>query len=94
MFEQVEEWSSSDDVFLSKDKVHNELFVVLDNTAWLQAANNRPATSFNYQDVAYELNMVTTYRANDFYQKAFLAFMVSVSTLAAVVWLMACLIRM
>lgn len=33
--EQVEQWSSSDDAFLSRDKVHNDVFVVLDNTGWL-----------------------------------------------------------
>ena len=34
--EQVMEWSSSDDAFLSKDTLHNDVFVVLDNTGWLQ----------------------------------------------------------
>jgi len=34
--EQVEQWSTSDSVFLSKDKVHNDVFVVLDNTGWIQ----------------------------------------------------------
>ena len=33
--EQVNEWTSSDSSFLSKDKVHNEVFVVLDNSGWL-----------------------------------------------------------
>ena len=35
VFEMVDEWSSSDPVFLSKHKVHNDVFVVLDNTGWL-----------------------------------------------------------
>ena len=36
VFEQVEEWSTSDDNFLSKDQLHSDVFVVLDNTGWLQ----------------------------------------------------------
>ena len=66
VFEQVEEWSTSDEVFLSKDKVHNDVFVVLDNTGWLQQiSNGLPKTQF--RDVTYEMTIKTTFAANDLY---------------------------
>lgn len=93
VFEQVEEWSSSDEVFLSKDKVHNDVFVVLDNTGWLQqVSNGLPKTQF--RDVTYEMNIKTTFAANDLYNKVFLGFMVALGVLFATIILMACLYRL
>ena len=49
---QVKSWSTEDDVFLSRDKVHNDILVVLDNTNWLSSVSNR-ASSRTVLDVAY-----------------------------------------
>ena len=49
---QVKRWSTEDDVFLSRDKVHNDILVVLDNTNWLSSVSNR-ASSRTVMDVAY-----------------------------------------
>ena len=93
VYEQVTEWSSSDDAFLSKDTLHNDIFVVLDNTGWLQQISNGiPKTQ--YMDVTYEMTIKTTFAANDLYNKVFLGFMVAIGILFASVILMACLYRL
>ena len=90
--EQVENWESSDSVFLSKDKVSNGVFVVLDNTQWLgQVSNGLPREPG--RDVTYELSIKTTYAANDLYNKTFMFFMIVLGVLAATIILMACLYR-
>ena len=72
--EQISEWSSSDSVFLSKDKVHNDVFVVLDNTGWLQKATKTIPKKI-YHNVTYEMTIKTTFAANDLYNKVFLVCM-------------------
>jgi hypothetical protein len=91
--EQVDEWKSSDSMFLSKDKVHNDVFVVLDNTGWLQQVSNSLPKEI-YHDVTFELSIKTTFAANDLYNKTFLGFMVLLGVLAATIMLMACLYRL
>ena len=39
--QQVKEWSNSDDMFLSKDQVHSDVFVVLDNTGYIQRVTDK-----------------------------------------------------
>ena len=92
VFEAREEWSSSDEVFLSKDKVNNDIFVVLDNTSWLDQFSNRIPKQV-FRDVTYEMSITTTFEANDFYNKTFLFFMVTLGTLFAFILLMACMYR-
>ena len=64
--ELVSEWTSSDSVFLSIDKVHNGVFVVLDNTGWLQKVTKTLPKKI-YQDVTYEMTINTTFAANNLY---------------------------
>ena len=91
--ELVSEWTSSDSVFLSMDKVHNDVFVVLDNTGWLQKVTKTIPKKV-YQDVTYEMTISTTFAANDLYNKVFLGFMVALGVLFASIVLMACLYRL
>ena len=93
LFEQVDEWNSSDSVFLSKDKVHNDVFVVLDNTGWLQQVSNSIPKGV-YHDVTFSLQIKTTFAANDLYNKAFLFFMVVMGVLFATILLLAFLYRL
>ena len=90
--EQVSQWSTADTEFLNKDQVHNEVFVVLDNTGWLQQYSNRIPKDV-YHTVTYEMTIKTKFAANDLYNKTFLFFMVTLGILFATVILMACLYR-
>lgn len=80
-------------MFLSMEKVHNDVFVVLDNTGWLDQVSNRPAKQ-NRHDVTYEVAITTTYAANDLYNKTFYGFMIALGVLFATVLLMMCLYRL
>ena len=63
---QVSEWSSSDSSFLNSDLLHNDVFVILDNTGWLsQLSNSIPKTV--YHDVTFEMEIKSTFAANDTY---------------------------
>lgn len=93
VYEQVKEFSTSDDTFLSKDKVHNEVFVVLDNTGWLQQISNGIPKQ-EYRDITYSMSITTTFSANDLYNQVFMFFMVAIGVLFATILLMACLYRM
>ena len=90
--EQVKEWSSSDDLFLSKEQVHNEFFVVLDNTGWLQSLSN--SLPRQRMTVSYKTEITTTFAANDLYNKTFMFFAVVLGVLLASIILMACLYRL
>ena len=92
VFEQVEEWKSEDNVFLSKDRVHNEVLVVLDNTGWLQQFSNGIPKE-HYMDVTYEMKIETHFEANDMYNKTFMFFMIMLGVLTALILLMACCYR-
>ena len=93
MYEQIDEWKSSDSVFLSKDKVHNDVFVVVDNTNWLGSFSNSIRKEI-FHDVTYEMTIMTKFSANDTYNKTFLFFMVMIGVLFAMSILMACLYRL
>ena len=93
VYEQVDEWKSSDSVFLSKDKVHNDVFVVVDNTNWLGSFSNSIRKEI-FHDVTYEMTIMTKFSANDTYNKTFLFFMVMIGVLFAMSILMACLYRL
>ena len=75
------------------DKVHNDVFVVLDNTGWLQQVTKTIPNEV-YHDVSYEMTVKTTFAANDLYNKVFLGFMVTLGILFALVITMACLYRL
>jgi len=94
MFEKVTEWNSADPIFLSKDKAHNDILIVIDNTGYFPAVklfdNAKPA----YQDVTYEMSIKTVFAANDLYNKTFLAFMVTLGILFALILTMCCIYRM
>ena len=92
VFEQVQEWKSEDSVFLSKDKIHNEILVVLDNTGWLQQFSNGIPKE-HYMDVTYEMEIETHFEANDMYNKTFMFFMVMIGVFTALIILMACCYR-
>ena len=92
MKEQVTSWNAADDVFLSRDKVHNDILVVLDNTSWLSSISNS-ARQPNVYDVAYKYEIVTTFAANDLYDKTFMFFMITIGVLSFAIVLMLCLYR-
>ena len=92
VYETREEWSSSDSLFLSKDKTHNDILVVLDNTAFLDQFINRIPKQV-FRDVTYEMSITTVFEANDFYNKTFLFFMSTLGGLFAFILVMACIYR-
>ena len=80
-------------MFLSKDKVHNDVFVVIDNTGWLGNFSNSIRENL-FHDVTYEMKIETKFAANDTYNKTFLFFMVCIGVLFAMSILMGCLYRL
>ena len=73
--------------------MHNDVFVVLDNSGWLQKVTKTLPKEI-YHDVTYEMTVTTTFAANNLYNKVFLGFIVTLGLLFAIVVLMACLYRM
>ena len=94
MFEKVTEWNSADPIFLSKDKAHNDILIVIDNTGYLPAVKLFDNAKQAYQDVTYEMSIKTVFAANDLYNKTFLAFMVTLGILFALILTMCCIYRM
>ena len=86
------EWNSSDNAFLSSEKVHNDVFVVIDNTSWLSQFSNM-ARELQVMDIAYKLEITTIFAANDLYNKTFMFFMITFGVLFALIVLMMCLYR-
>ena len=54
-------------MFLSKDKLHSEEFIVLDNTGWAQMVTANGIPKEIYHDVTYKMEIKTTFAANDLY---------------------------
>lgn len=94
MFEKVSEWSSTDNIFLSKDVVNNDILVVLDNTGYISRVKMFDNPKKIYHDVTYDMHIKTVFAANDLYNKTFLGFMVTMGILFAMIVLMGCLYRM
>ena len=72
--------------------MHNEVFVVLDNTAWLSQFSNM-ARELQVMDVAYGIEITTTFAANDLYNKTFMFFCITFGVLFALIVMMMCCYR-
>ena len=94
MFEKVNEWKSSEQIFLDKDNPHNDILVVIDNTGYLASTSIFDKAKPVYQDVTYEMSTKTVFAANDLYNKTFLVFMITIAILFALILLLACLYRL
>lgn len=85
--QQISEWTSKDDSFLSKENTHSDVFAVIDNSGWLQAiSNSQPKES--YAPTYFDVEVTTEFSANDFYDQVFMFFMVAFGILCAIIFLM------
>ena len=85
--QQISEWSSADEEFLTKENTHSDVFAVIDNSGWLQAiSNSQPKES--YAQTYFDVEVTNKFSANDFYDKVFMFFMVALGILCAIIVLM------
>ena len=70
--EQVKSHELQSDRFISKEHPYADVFVLVDNTGWLQHMQGRPRPPAGV--VTFSLEITTGFEANDLYNKAFIFF--------------------
>ena len=65
---------------------------MLDNTSWLSQFSNM-ARKPQVMNIAYKLEITTTFAANDDYNKTFMFFMITFGVLFTLIIFMMCLYR-
>ena len=85
--ESITVYESKDESLLKFDKTHSDAFLVIDNSGWLAATQGMKPNG-KVGDVFLNMEITTVYSANNWYESLYKFFIIGISSVSAMIFIM------